>query len=187
MPPPVSPVVVHDNQIPKPPYPPQVADTHSLQLPEGPSNGLRPEVVANLSLSLPLPRDPLNRLCSEVVSNPSSSLPLPDLEIFFGFQRHPTSVDVNVAYFDPPYPPSLEIFLVMLQIRHDILEMEDIRGVYLENERGQFKAFENIQGRAETWDVIMGILFKTAASVKVYVEACFPVKTYCTCITRSID
>lgn len=133
------------------------------------------------------PGDFLYDIGSEVADSSYASLPPPDLEIFFGFQRHPTSVGARVAYFSPPYPPSLEIFLVMLQIRHEMLEEEHISGVYLGNESGQLKAFGDMQGRAETWDVVMDILFKTAVSVKVYVEASYPVKTYCTFITRSID
>lgn len=134
-----------------------------------------------------LPGDSSYEIGSEVTAGPYASLPPPDLEIFFGFQRHPTSVGARVAYFGPPYPPSLEIFLVMLQIRYEMLKEENISGVYLGNESGQLGTFGDMQGRAETWDVVMDILFKTAVSVKVYVEASCPVKTYYTCITRSID
>lgn len=166
----LSPASPINAQSPKPLSPPQAVETYGVH-----HGYIQP------------PGDSLYEIGAEVAASSYTPLPPPDLEIFFGFQRHPTSVGARVAYFSPPYPPSLEIFLVMLQIRHEMLEEENISGVYLGNESGELKAFGDMQGRAETWDVVMDILFKTTVSVKVYVEAKYPVKTYCTCITKSID
>lgn len=118
---------------------------------------------------------------------PSPPLPLPDLEIVFNSETRTANVDDEVAYFNSIYPPSLEIFLVMLQLRHEMLEEEDIGGVYVGGVDEQLKLFGSLLGRAEAWDVIMDIMFKTAISVKVYVEARNPTKTYCTYITRNIS
>ncbi|KAL0639911.1 hypothetical protein Q9L58_001002 [Maublancomyces gigas] len=113
-------------------------------------------------------------------------LELPDLEIVFNSQHRTVNVDDEVAYFNSIYPPSLEIFLVMLQLRHDMLEEEDIDGIYVGGDSGQQKRFGSLLGKAEVWDITMDIMFKTAISVKIYVEARNPTKTYCIFITRNI-
>lgn len=104
----------------------------------------------------------------------------------FGSAHHPASPGFGVEYFRSLYPPSFEIFLVMLQIRYETLREEDIKRVYVED-NGRLILFVDGQGGVDTWDVVMNILFKTAVSAKVYVEAGRQGKTYCACITRSGD
>lgn len=138
-----------------------------------------------------LPSNPSYAAGSEAIASAYSSTPSPplppDLEIVFNSQRRTMNVDDEVVYFNSIYPPSLEIFLVMLQLRHDMLEEEDIDGIYVGGGSGQQKRFGSLLGKAEVWDIIMDILFKAAITVKIYVEARNPTKTYCIFITKNID
>lgn len=139
-----------------------------------------------------LPNNPSYAADSEEITSTYSSTPssppleLPDLEIVFNSQYRTMNVDDEVAYFNSIYPPSLEIFLVMLQLRHDMLEEEDIDGIYVGGHSGQQKRFGSLLRKAEVWDIIMDIMFKAVISVKIYVEARNPTKTYCIFITKNI-
>lgn len=107
------------------------------------------------------------------------------LDIIFSPHVNFTSADPSVIFFKSAYPPSLEIFLVMLQIRYEMLLEKNITGIYVESDGERLRVLRSAENGSGMWEVVMNNTFQSVATIKVDVEARHPCNTYSTFITKA--
>lgn len=114
---------------------------------------------------------------------------IPELNIIFGTDYTPTKKtanDANLVCFSSPYPPSLRVFLIMLQMRRDLLKEEEMTAIHVSTASGPLLVSQDVMGADTAWDVVMRRLFDGVRFVRVYVEA-GPEHCYRTLITKWVD
>lgn len=100
------------------------------------------------------------------------------------FEPGPTNPVRGVVKFGAAYPPSLQLFITMIQTQHGELREQDITGIYVDMGGKWAVVSEGMKGGV-AWNIAVKDLLNKAGRVRVFVKT--PQKVYNSFIKGCLD